>query len=317
MMKITVLDRESIGLDTPLGGLDAFGFVEVFDRTAPEDIVERISDSDVIIINKVKITREVIESSPKLRLICIFATGYDDIDVRAARERGVAVCNVPGYSTSSVTAMTVATVLALSTHLFNFSGYVKSGKYTASGLPNRLTPVFHDLSGKVWGIIGCGDIGGSVAAVATALGARVITYQRHRHSVYDTVSLEELCRTSDIITVHCPLNDESRGMINTGTVSLMKNGVILVNCARGAVFNEGDVAEAVINGKIGGLGCDVYSNEPFSHEHPYTRLLDFDNVIFTPHCAWASYEARVKCIGIICDNINSFFNNKILNRVDI
>lgn len=316
-MKITVLDRESIGLDTPLDGLFTFGAVDIYDRTAPSEVYERITDSDVIIINKVKITREVIEGAAKLRLICIFATGYDSIDVVAAREHGVAVCNVPGYSTSSVTAMTVATVLALSTHLFEYSRFVSSGEYTGLGLPNRLTPVFHDLSGKVWGIIGCGDIGSNVAAVAEALGARVITYQRHKHARYDTVSLDALCRESDIITVHCPLNDDSRGMINAEAISRMKDGVILVNSARGAVFNERDVENLVKSGKIGALGCDVYSTEPFSSEHPYNEILGLQNVIFTPHCAWASYEARVRCIEIICNNIKSYFDGKITNRVDI
>ena len=316
-MKIVLLDRESIGYDTPLGGLLSLGDVEIYDSTSPCDIFERTNDANVIIINKVKITSDVIANAKKLQLICVFATGYDNIDIDAARRHGVAVCNVPGYSTDSVTACTISTTLALLTKLRIYNDYVVSGEYSISERPNLLTPVFHDVSGKTWGIIGCGDIGGSVAKVATALGANVITYQRHQHPIYPTVTLDDLCSRSDIITIHCPLNNESRSLINDTVIHKMKRSVILVNAARGAVLDEKAVASAIKNGRIGGFGCDVYSCEPFNSEHPYFEIKTYDNVLLTPHCAWGSFEARTNCINIICDNISQFYSGKTSNRVDI
>ena len=314
-MKIVILDRAAIGLDTPIDCLDTLGQVITYDTTSPEQIHDRIADADVIIINKIRITREILSAS-RLKLICIFATGFDSVDIEAARELGIGVCNVPGYSTDSVTVFTLATVLSLLTHLPEYSAFVKSGEYSASGAPNRLSPVYHDLSGKTWGIIGCGEIGGAVARVVEALGARVITYQRHTHSKYPTLTLGELASESDIITVHCPLNENSRGMINAKLLSMMKNDVILVNSARGAVLDEWAVADAVKQGRIGAFGCDVYSVEPFDTEHPYYSIRGLDNVILTPHVAWGSYEARARCINVIKTNIYDFVNGKFTNRVD-
>ena len=304
-------------MDTPIEPLYVFGEVVVYDATARDEVADRVCDADIIIINKVKITADILDAAKNLKLICIFATGYDNIDGTSAREHGVAVCNVPGYSTASVTATTVATVLSLLTNLREYNSYVVSGAYSKSGKPNLLTPVFHDMTGKVWGIIGCGDIGSSVARVAEAFGARIITHQRHRHPVYDTVTLNELCTTADIITIHCPLTAETRGMIDDDCIDAMKENVIIVNSARGAVLNEAAIAAAVTNGKIAAFGCDVYSVEPFGKEHPYYGIKDKSNVILTPHFAWGSYEARTNCLNIICNNIASFLNGKTLNRVDI
>lgn len=315
-MKIVLLDRASIGFDTPLSVLDGFGQVVSYDSSTLDEAIVRSSDADVIILNKIKVTRELIEKARKLKLICIFATGYDNIDLDAARESGVAVCNVPGYSTDSVTLFTVSTVLALCSHLLEYNAYVKSGEYTASGIPNKLTPVCHDLSGKTWGVIGYGNIGRSVGRVAEAFGAKVIVNKRTSCADANCVDIETLCRESDIITVHCPLNEGTRHLINREMLSLMKPSVILVNEARGAVLDEEAVADALLNGRISGFGCDVYSEEPFSSSHPYNRILHLDNVILTPHAAWGSYEARERCINIIAENIDSFKNGKMLNRVD-
>lgn len=315
-MKIVILDKASLGLDTPLQVLDRFGEVISFDTSTPAEAIERSSDADVIILNKVKVTRELMESSSRLKLVCVFATGYDNIDLAAARELGIGVCNVPGYSTDSVALFTVSTVLALISHLFEYTSFVRSGEYSSSGVPNRLTPVYHELMGKTWGIIGYGNIGRAVARVAQAFGARVIVNKRTPVLDAECVDIDTLCRESDIITVHCPLNDESRGLINRKRINMMKNNVILVNEARGAVLDEEAVAAAVEEGRIGAFGCDVYSAEPFGEEHPYYRIKCLDNVILTPHAAWGSYEARVRCIGIIAENIDAFNNHKTLNRVD-
>ena len=315
-MKIVILDKFSLGLDTPLDCLHRFGEVLSFDASTQSEAIERTRDADVIILNKVKITRELMEKAERLKLVCVFATGYDNIDIEAARELGIAVCNVPGYSTDSVTLFTVSTVLALSSHLIEYNSFVKSGEYSASGVPNRLTPVYHELSGKTWGIIGYGNIGRAVGRVAEALGARVIVSKRTPVDDALCVDIDTLCRESDIITIHCPLNHESSGIINRERLDLMKREVILVNEARGAVLDEEAVAQAIEEGRIGAFGCDVYSTEPFLKSHPYYRIKSRDNVLLTPHAAWGSYEARVRCIGIIADNIEAFINQKSLNRVD-
>lgn len=316
-MKITVLDKIAMGEDTPFDILNRLGDVVTYPATAPEERIEHIADSEVVILNKVKITEEVMEAAGNLRLICVFATGYDNIDIYAARKRGIAVCNVPGYSTDSVVLFTVATVLSLMSHLEEYRRFVRTGEYSASPSANRMTPVFHELRGKTWGIVGGGNIGKAVHKVAEALGARVIVNKRTESPEFECVDIDTLCKVSDIITLHCPLNEDTKNLINAERIALMKKEVILVNEARGAVLNEADVAEAVLSGRIAGFGCDVYSEEPFPKSHPYDKIKELDNVILTPHAAWGAYEARARCMGIIADNVEAFLNEKILNRVDI
>ena len=315
-MKIVVLDRNSLGTDTPLDGLKRFGEVIIYDKTSPEELNARISDADVIILNKVKITRSAFEASTSLKLICIFATGFDNVDLVAAREHGVGVCNVPGYSTDSVALFTLSNVLALYTHLREYNDFVISGEYSRGGVPNKLTPVYHEISGKTWGIVGLGNIGKAVARVAEALGARVIANKRTPVSDFECVDIDTLCKESDIITIHCPLNDESRGLINAERIALMKNDVVIVNEARGAVVNEYDIAEAIKKGMIGAFGSDVYSIEPFGEDHPFYEIKDYKNVMLTPHAAWGAYESRLRCINVICSNIESYLNGERKNRVD-
>ena len=315
-MKIVLLDRAALGADTPVEVLNKFGSVVSYDSSNAGEAIERSRDADVIVVNKVRVTRELLESASRLKLVCVFATGYDNIDIASAREKGIGVCNVPAYSTNSVTLFTLSTVLALYTHLFEYKRYVAYGEYTVSGVPNKLTPVYHDLYGKTWGVVGYGNIGRAVAKVAEAFGARVIVNKRASIDDATIVDIDTLCRESDIITLHCPLNEQSRKLINAERLALMKPNVILVNEARGAVLDEEAVAVAVAEGKIGGFGCDVYSSEPFAADHPYNRIMHLDNVILTPHAAWGSYEARARCINIISENISSFINGNTLNRVD-
>ena len=315
-MKIVVLDRYSLGLDTPIDSLVGIGEVVCYDSSDENEAISRISDAEVVIVNKVKVTERILSSAKNLKLVCVFATGYDNIDINAARKLNIAVCNVPGYSTGSVALYTITTALALYSHLIEYNNYVKSGEYSISGIPNKLTPVYHELQGKVWGIIGYGNIGRAVGDVAKAFGARVIVNKRTPVNDAECVDIDTLCKMSDIISVHCPLNDESRLLINEERINMMKPGVILVNEARGAVLDENAVADAVKSGKIGGFGCDVYSKEPFTTDHPYYQIKELENVILTPHCAWGSYESRERCINIIADNIRSFYEGKMLNRVD-
>ncbi len=315
-MKITVLDKSAMGLDLPLDILDKFGEVSIYSTTAPDEVIDRITDSDVLILNKVKITKEIMLCAKQLKLICVFATGFDNIDIEAAREQGIAVANVPGYSTNSVVLFTMANVLALYSKLKEYNEFVKCGEYTASGVPNKLTPVFHELSGKVWGIVGYGNIGKAVARVAEAMGAKVIVNKRTTTDEYECVDIDELCKRSDIITLHCPLNDGTRNLINKERISLMKKDVIIVNEARGAVVNEDDIKNAILSGEIAAFGSDVYSAEPFGRDHPFYSIRNENNVLLTPHAAWGAYESRVRCLEIICDNISAFIQGKNLNRID-
>lgn len=315
-MKITILDKIAMGEDTPFDPLYRFGEVVFHETTSPEEVLAHVADSDVIILNKVRITAETIKHAPSLKLICVFATGYDNVDLKAAREKGVAVCNVPGYSTESVVLFTVATALSLIAHLNEYNEYVRSGAYSRSSSANRITPVVHEISGKTWGIVGGGNIGRAVARVAEALGARVIVNKRTPSADLECVSIDELCRESDIISLHCPLNDGTRELINKDRIALMKPSVVLVNEARGAVVSEADVAEAILSERIAAYGCDVYSIEPFREDHPYNKIKDKSNVILTPHSAWGAYEARERCVNIIAQNIAAFVQGERSNRVD-
>ena len=314
-MRITVLDKVSLGPDTPVEKFSDLGETSFYDSTTPTELAERITNVDVIITNKVKITAEAMAAAKKLKLICVFATGYDNIDIIAAKERGIAVCNVPGYSTNSVTLFTISTALALFSHLFEYREFVNSGEYTLSAAPNRLIPVYHELAGKTWGIVGLGNIGMAVAKVASAFGARVLVNTRTPKEGYECVDIDTLCRESDIISLHCPLTEATKALINEKRLDLMKKDAILVNEARGAVVDEVAVAKAILNKKIGGFGCDVYSVEPFSAEHPYNDIKDLPNVILTPHAAWGAYESRVRCVETIIKNIRCFYNGEKNNRV--
>lgn len=316
-MKIAVLDRLSLGEDTPLDGLYELGEVVVYDSTSADEIKERVVGVDVLVFNKVKITADVLSASTNLKLLCVTATGYDNIDVAAAYQRGIAVCNVPGYSTDSVALYTIAMVTSLITRLAQYNRYVTDGSYTASGVPNCMAPVYHELSRLTWGIVGYGGIGRAVARIAEALGANVIVYKRTPTEDAKCVSIEQLCRQSDVITLHCPLNEESHHLINKDKIALMKQGVIIANLARGAVVNDVDIADAIKEGRIGGFAADVYAVEPLEEKSPLYEIMHLDNVLLTPHCAWGAYEARARCITVVCSNIKSFVDGKTLNRVDI
>ena len=314
-MKITILDAATLGDDLSMDVFEEIGNTEVFDMTSEEDVSERIKDSDVVIINKIKLNQSNLSSCTKLKLICVAATGYDNVDTDYCKKSGIAVCNVVGYSAYSVSQVTVASVLSLVNHIPEYDRFVKDGSYTASGVQNRLVPVYHELAGKTWGIIGLGNIGKQVAKVARALGCDVVAYKRKKTDEYKCVSLAELMWTSDIITIHLPLNESTKNIVNKSMISLMKPSAVIMNAARGGVWDEEAVARAVLAGRIGAMGCDVYSAEPMSEEHPFSKLKDCDNVCLLPHMSWGAYESRVRCINEIKENIKAFYAGGIRNRV--
>ena len=316
-MNITVLDAATFGDDLDLSPLDTFGAVTVYRTTLPEQVAERLANADVAVINKVKITEEVAKAAKHLKLICIMATGYDNVDLDACRACGIGVCNVAGYSTHSVSQLTVTMALSLYTHLPEYAEHTKSGAYTHGGVQNCLVPVYHEMRGKTWGIIGDGNIGAQVARVAEALGARILIYRKHETGDAREVSLDTLLCESDILSLHVPLNDETRGMIGKAQIERMKDGVMLLNVARGAVLDERAIADAVLSGKIGFFGCDVYSTEPYGENHPYTEIATLPQVCLTPHMAWGAKEARTLCLDECCENIRSYLAGGTRSRVDL
>lgn len=314
-MKIAVLDKSTLGADIDLSPIYALGEVTEFETTSPELVAERIADTEVVIINKIKLNESNLKNAEKLKVICIAATGYDNIDTDYCKIAGIAVCNVPGYSTDSVAQVTLSMALSLITHLKEYERFVNSGEYTKTGIANRLTPVYHELSTLTWGVVGGGGIGMKVAEIADAFGCKVMICRRKQEGRFPVVDIDTLCKESDIISLHIPLSDETRNLINADRIAEMKKNAIVINTARGAVADEKALANAVKEGKIGGLGVDVYSVEPFDKNHPYNEILGFDNVCLTPHMAWGSYEARNRCVKIIAENIESFFKNENKNRI--
>ena len=316
-MNITVLDALTLGSDVSAECFAALGNLTLYGGTAVKDVAERIKDSEVVIVNKIKLNRDNLCNAKRLRLICIAATGYDNIDVEYCKERGIAVCKVVGYSADSVAQLTLAMVLSLATNLRQFCEYVQNGSYTKSGGANCLVPVYHELRGKTWGILGAGSIGRQVAKCAEAIGCNVVVCKRTPAADLKCVDIDTLCKTSDIISVHIPLSDETRGIIDKRRIGMMKPDAIFVNVARGAVVDEAALADAVKNGKIGAIGVDVYSKEPFGTEHPFYSIKDMKNVCLTPHMAWGAHEARERCLTEMLLNIEAFLRGEKRNRVDL
>ena len=314
-MKISFLDASTIGSDIDLSLYERYGELKVYSTTTQDEFVDHVGDSDVIIINKLKVGRQNLPACPHVRLVCVTATGFDNIDTEYCRENGIAVCNVVGYSTQNVAQLTIATVLSLYCHLKEYDRSVSDGSYTRGGVANILTPVYHEICGKTWGIVGYGNIGKQVGVVAKALGCNVLVYKRTPIERENCVDIDTLCRESDIITVHTPLNDGTRNLINRERIAMMKKDAVLVNVARGAVCDEEAIADTILEGKLGGVAIDVYSKEPFGEDHPIARIAGLDNVILTPHMAWGSYEARVRCCEEIALNIESYINGERRNRI--
>lgn len=316
-MKIVFLDALTLGNDIDLSGFSELGEVVIYGGSTNAEVIERTRDCDVVVTNKLKLNESNLSLAHNLKLICVTATGFDNIDVNYAKSRGIGVCNVVGYSTSNVAQITVGMVLDLINRTDDYRASVKSGEYSARGVANVLSPTYHEIEGKTWGIVGFGNIGRRVARIADALGCRVLVNKREAISDFECVDIDTLCKECDIITLHTPLNDGTRGLISSERIAAMKEGVILVNVARGAVVDENAVANAFKSGKLGGFGCDVYSAEPFGKDHPYYEIKDMDNVILTPHMAWGSYEARLRLCNEVKENIIAFFKGDIKNRIDV
>lgn len=306
-MKIVFLDRASVG-DASLKALEELGELVCYDLTAPDERTERIADAEIIITNKVRIDRPEMEAAPHLKMICIAATGMNNVDLQAAEERGIAVKNVAGYSTESVVQSTFAHLLNLASKLPYFDERVKSGAYSRSGLFTDMGRSFRELYGKRMGIIGLGTIGRRVATVAEAFGMEVVYFATSGKPHDDhlrAVSLDELLTTSDVVSIHAPLNERTAGLISQEELRRMKYTALLLNTGRGGIINETDLAEALNEGWIAGAGLDVYQTEPLPADSPLLTVKDPEKLSLTPHTAWASAEARARLIAGIARNIES------------
>ena len=315
-MKIVFLDAATIGDDLTYQSFEELGEVVVYPTTNEEEFASHIEGADVVVTNKLKLNAANLPKATNLKLICLAATGFDNVDLGYCRSVGIGVCNVVGYSTQSVAQLTLSMALSLYTHLDEYTGFVRSGEYTQNGLANRLTPVYHEIAGKTWGIVGYGNIGKQVGRVAEAMGCRVLVHKRTPTQDAECVDFDTVCQKSDILSLHVPLNEKTKNLLDEKHIAMLKKGAVVINVARGAVADEVALADAVLAGHIGGLGVDVYSKEPFDTEHPFNKIKHLPNVLLTPHMAWGGYETRVRLLGEIKENIVSFFAGKNRCRVD-
>lgn len=305
-MKIVFLDTATVGQDVSLELFRDFGALELHEVTTAEQVVDRCQEAEVVITNKVKILKEHIERLPKLKLICLAATGMDNIDLKACAQKGVEVKNVAGYSTHSVAQISLAMVLNLKSRLEEQNKFGKNNWFNDKIFTNLDSP-FAELYGKTWGIIGLGAIGTQVARVASALGCEVVYYSSSgvdRSKEYRRVELEELLGC-DVISVHCPLNERTQNLINESNTSYLKESAILVNVARGGVVSERAIVDRFKESKLS-LGFDVASVEPIEKENPLLEIADSPRLILTPHIAWSSLEARSRLIKGIYNNIKGY-----------
>ena len=304
-MKIVYLDAATMG-DTPLDDISALGELVCYDNSTYEEALDRVSDCEVLIINKVKVDRELLSNAPALKLVCEAATGVNNIDLEACEERGIRVRNVAGYSTDSVVQATFMHILSLLGNAPYFDLAVKSGRYSKSGLFTDVSKPFIEIFGKTIGIIGMGAIGNKVAKSAQAFGMNVVYYSTSGTShckEYPSLPLEELMLKADVISVHAPLNEKTKGLIGERELSMMKSDAIIVNMGRGGIIDECALAKAIDNNIIGGAALDVFEREPLPEDNPLLHTSHPEKLRFTPHTAWASVEARKRLELRIAENI--------------
>ncbi|MHC1681780.1 MAG: D-2-hydroxyacid dehydrogenase [Clostridiaceae bacterium] len=318
-MKIVDLDGFALNPgDISFDAFKSLGEFICYDRTNEDKVVERSKDAEVLLINKIVMNREVIDKLPKLKYIGVLATGFDNVDINYAKEKGIVVTNIPGYSTEAVAQMTFSFILELSNQVALHDASVKALDWSRSeDFCYWKTPIM-ELSGKTIGLFGFGEIGKQVAKIARAFNMKILVHSRTKKvtecdDFITWVDREELFKYSDFLSLHCPLNQESKGIINKETLSTMKKSAFLINTARGKLVNEYDLAEALNNNLIAGAALDVLCEEPPREDNP---LLTAKNVIITPHIAWAAKEARERLVNIAYENIKGFIDNKAINVVN-
>lgn len=317
-MNICFLDSKTLG-DMDFSVFNEFGSVTLYQTTKPEETADRIKDQDVVVSNKVLLNESNLKDASKVRLICVAATGTNNVDLGYAQSRGIAVTNVSGYSTNSVVQHTFSMLLYLVEQLSYYDRFVKSGDYAKSGLFTNLDRPFWEIKDKTWGIIGLGAIGSTVASIASAFGCKVKYYStsgKNNNPEYSRVDIDDLLKTCDIVSIHSPLNSNTKNLLTYEKIKLMKKNAILLNLGRGTIVNEADLAKALDEDLILGAALDVLENEPMKADNPLLKLKNPDKLIITPHIAWASIEARKTLVGEIYLNIKAFLKGESRNRVN-
>ncbi len=318
-MKLVVLERNSVGTDIDVSCFERFGEVDYYPNTVAENTAERVKDADIIIANKAPMNESTLKDAPNVKLICLFATGFDNVDLAYCKGRGIKVANVVNYSTAAVVQHTLLLALALEEKLAFYDDYVKSDTYANQDRFSNFDKPFGELEGKTWGIVGMGNIGRRVAHAVEALGCRVIFYSASGKSScteYERVELDELLTQSDIFSLHCPLSDRTRGLINKEAFAKMKKSAILINVARGPVVDTQALYDALMEGQIAAAGLDVLEKEPISKDNPLGKIKDSTKLIITPHMAWASTEARMRLVDEVMKNIQAFLDGEERNIVN-
>jgi glycerate dehydrogenase len=315
--RIVILDAETLGDDVDIAPVTDQGEVTVHGNTAPDQTAERVRDADVVIANKVIMSPDALTGSA-VRMIAITATGTNNVDLEYCKANSIAVANVAGYSTQSVVQQTASFVLQLVGQATYYQGYIAAGSYPRSPIFTHYGPTWFELAGKRWGIVGLGTIGRSVAAVAQAFGCEVVyhsTSGRNTDQPYQQLSLAELLQTSDVVTVHAPLNENTKGLIGADELAQMKPHAVIVNMGRGGIIDEAALAQAVASEQIGGAATDVFSSEPPEADNPLMKVKANPLFLATPHTAWASLEARTRLVAEVAENIRAFLSGTERNRV--
>ena len=310
-MKIIFLDVKTVGEDIDLSGFDKLGEVVKYPFTAYDEIDERAKDADVLVVNKIRVNEETIKSADHLKLVCVTATGTDNLDKDYLDKKGIAWRNVAGYSTESVAQHTFALLFHLLENLNYYERYVKEGNYINDTLFTHFDRHFNELGSMTFGIIGLGNIGRRVAEIAKCFGANVIYYSPSGAAPqegYNQVDFDTLLSTSDVVSVHAPLNENTKGLMNAAAFKKMKDNAIFLNLGRGPIVVEKDLTEAILSNEIKAAGLDVLEVEPMKEDSPFIQLKKYDNFVITPHIAWASIEARTNLMKIIENQVKDFFN---------
>lgn len=318
-MKIVVLERNSVGLDIDTSCFEKLGETVYYPNTTAEDAAEKVKDADIIIANKAPMNENTLKEAADVKLICEFATGYDNVDLEYCKGRGIQVANVVNYSTDAVAQHTFALALYLLENLRKYDEYVKGGEYGSQSRFSNFDIPFTELAGKTWGIIGMGNIGRKTAQIARAFGCRVIFHSvtgKSSCTEYEQVGFDELLKESDFLSLHCPLSGLTKDLIDLEAMKKMKKTAYLINVARGPVVNNRDLYTALQEGLIAGAGLDVLEKEPIQPDNPLGEIMDSGRLVITPHMAWASTEARNRVVSEVYKNIEAFQRGERRNIVN-
>lgn len=319
-MKIVILERSSVGMDVDVSMFSNLGELVSYDNTNKEEIRERVKDADIIVSNKSLLNAETIGGAEKVKLICQFATGYDNVDLAYCSSKGIKVTNTVDYCTETVAQHTFALAFYILEKMNYYDHFVKSGEYTNSGRFTNFDKMFTEICGKTWGIAGMGNIGRKVAEIAQAFGCRVIFYSTSGKSAckdYRQVDFETLLAQSDILSLHCPLTERTKNLIDLDAMKKMKKSALLINVARGPVVNNADLYTALTEEEIAGAGLDVVEKEPIAGDNPLMKIKDSGKLIITPHIGWASVEARTRCVEEAYKNAEAFLRGENRNVVNV